>query len=120
MAIKNAKITSTMLGREDHGILTFMVYITFDSGVVCGVGGYHLDEYNAKTKTRVFSVKSMEIISKILEVVGVDAWEDLLGQYIRVEDDGWGSFITKIGNLIDDKWIDFSEFFSVRGENDVT
>ena len=25
--IKNAKITSTHLGREDHGIFTFVIYI---------------------------------------------------------------------------------------------
>ena len=29
MEIRNAKITSTMLGREDHGILTFMVFVEF-------------------------------------------------------------------------------------------
>lgn len=28
--IKNAKIRSTMLGREDHGVMTFMIYIDAD------------------------------------------------------------------------------------------
>ena len=31
--IKNARITSTMLGREDHGIMTFIIYI--DAGNTC-------------------------------------------------------------------------------------
>lgn len=101
MEIKNAKIRSTMLGREDHGIMTFMIYIDAD-GFICGVGGYCLDEFNAE---------SMEVISKILEVVGVDKWEDLPGKYIRVEYNGLGSTVTKIGNIIDEKWLDLEEFF---------
>ena len=45
----------------------------------------------------------MEAISKVLEVVGVDKWEDLPGKYIRFEDNGWGSKVTKIGNIIEEK-----------------
>lgn len=57
----------------------------------------------------------MEVISKILDVVGVNSWEDLPGKYIRFENDCW--LVTKIGNIMEDKWIDFKEFFSVKGEN---
>ena len=110
MEIKNAKISSTMLGREDHGIMTFMIYIdTCD--FACGIGRYCLDEFNPATQTRVFRAESMEVISKILEVVGVDKWEDLPGKYIRFEDNGFGSNVTKIGNIIDEKWLDLKEFF---------
>lgn len=108
--IKNAKIQSTMLGREDHGIMTFMIYIAAN-GFSCGIGGYCLDEFDSTTKTRVFRAESMEVISKILEVVGVDKWEDLPGQYIRFEDNGLGSIVTKIGNIIDDKWFDIESYF---------
>lgn len=114
--IKNAKIESTMLGREDHGIMTFMLYINFNSGDSCGVGGYVLDEYDPVHNTRIFKAKSMEVISKILDVVGVNSWEELPGKYIRFEDDGWGSIVSKIGNIMEDKWLDFKEFFSVKGE----
>ena len=114
MKIKNAKISSTMLGRDDHGIMTFMIYITAD-GFNCGVGGYALDEFDSATKTRVFQAKSMEAISKILEVVGVDEWEDLPGKYIRFEDNGLGSAVTKIGNIIEEKWFDLKEFFGKVG-----
>lgn len=99
--LKNAIIKSTMLGREDHGIMTFMIRIRFDGCVTCGVGGYALDGYT----------KSMEAISKILDVVGVDRWEDLPGKYIRFEDNGPGSTVNKIGNIIEDKWFDLKEFF---------
>ena len=111
--IKNAVIKSTMLGREDHGIMTFMIYIQFDNGVGCGVGAYALDGYDKESKTRVFRAESMEAISKILDVVGVDTWEELPGKYIRFEDNGWGSIITKIGNIIEDKWFDMKEFFEM-------
>lgn len=110
MEIKNARITSTMLGREDHGIMTFMIFVELDGGS-CGIGGYAIDQYNAETKGREFSPKGLEAISRILEVVGVDEWEKLKGSYIRVEDNGWGGRITKIGNLMKDKWFDMEEFF---------
>lgn len=113
--IKNARITSTMLGRDDHGIMTFMIYI--DAGdFSCGVGGYCLDEFNPATQTRVFRAKSMKAISEILNVVGVDKWEDLPGKYIRFEDGGWGSTITKIGNIIKNKWFDMRKFFGNEEE----
>jgi len=111
MEIKNAIINSTMLGREDHGIMTFSLYIGF-SGCSCGVGAYALDHYDRETKSRVFTAKGLEAISMILEVVGVDKWEDLPGKYIRFKDNGWGSTIDEIGNIIDDRWFNLREFFS--------
>ena len=101
--IKNARIESTMLGREDHGIMTFMIFVRFDSAG-CGVGGYAIDRYDKDTKSRVFAASGLEAISKILDVVGVDKWEDLPGKYIRFVDNGWGSTIDEIGNIMEDKW----------------
>ena len=114
MEIKNAKISSTMLGREDHGIMTFMIYIDA-CDFTYGIGRYCLDEFNSATQTRVFRAESMEVISKILEVVGVDKWEDLPGKYIRIEYNGFGSTVTKIGNIIEEKWFDLKEFFGKIG-----
>lgn len=113
--IKNAIIESTMLGKT-RGIMTFIIYIKFDKSIKCGVGLYALDEYDKKLDKRVCNASSMEVISDILDVVGVKQWEDLPGKYIRIEDNGWGSSITKIGNIIEDKWIDFKEFFENRKE----
>lgn len=112
MEIKNAKITRTMLGREDHGIMTFMIFVEFDKCVGCGIGGYALDQYDRDTKRRVFTGKGLEAISQILEVVGVDQWEKLSGSYIRIKDNGWGSTVDEIGNLMEDKWFNLREFFS--------
>ena len=110
MKIKNAKIRSTMLGRENHVFMRFLFYISA-VGFDCGIGGYWLDEFNSATQTRVFRAESMEAISKVLEVVGVDKWEDLPGKYIRFEDNGWGSKVTKIGNIIEEKWLNLEELF---------
>ena len=54
----------------------------------------------------------MEVISAILDVVGVDKWEDLKGRYIRIKDNGWGSTVDEIGNLMEDKWFNIREFFA--------
>ena len=113
MQIKNAKIRSVQLGREDHGIMTFCIFIDCDSWS-CGIGGYALDYYDKDLKQRVCSPKSMEAITKILDTVGVDNWEDLPGKYIRIKDNGWGSTVDEIGNIIEDKWFNLREFFSEK------
>ena len=48
---------------------------------------------------------------KIMDTVGVDAWEDLVGCYARVKVGGLGSRVSCIGNIIKDKWFDMKEFF---------
>lgn len=114
--IKNAIIHSTMLGREDHGIMTFMITVKFDKCVACGIGGYALDGYDRESDRRVFTAAGLEAISKILEVAGVDKWEDLPGKHIRFKDNGWGSTIDEIGHIIDDKWFNIREFFANSGK----
>ena len=56
----------------------------------------------------------MEVISRILDVVGVDNWEDLPGKYIRIKDDGLGSTIDEIGNLMEEKWFNIRDFFQSK------
>lgn len=111
MEIKNAKITSTSLGYEDHGILTFGLCLDISGGGGVVYGSFALDEYDEEKKKRVCDAKSMECITEIMNVVGVENWEDLKGKYIRIQTNGWGSAIDKIGNLMEDKWFDIREFF---------
>ena len=111
MEIRNAKITSTMFGREDHGIMTFMIFVEFGA-CGCGLGGYAIDQYDRPSKSRMFSAKGLEAISKILETVGVEKWEDLPGKYIRIKENGLGSTIDEIGNLMEEKWFNLREFFA--------
>lgn len=55
---------------------------------------------------------TIEAITKILDVVGVDSWENLKESYIRIKDKGLGSTITEIGNLMEDKWFNIEGFFA--------
>lgn len=116
--IVNATIESTMLGREEHGIFTFFLYVNLGKDIGhCGIGGYALDMYDTKAKRRKIQSKSIEFISKILDVVGVETWEDLPGKYIRVNiEGGWGMRIYEFGNIIEEKWISFDEFFENNKE----
>jgi hypothetical protein len=109
--IHNAKITGTMLGYEDHGIMTCFIYLEWD-GAGVGFGGYGLDEYDKDLKKRVGVGKSLDFIKEIMEVVGVQKWEDLKGQYVRVDSEGWGGTALGIGNLLKDKWLYPKEFFN--------
>jgi hypothetical protein len=92
MEIKNAKITSTMLGFEDHGFLTWFLHLDFgNSGV--GFGGYALGGDNTD-----------KVIRAILETVGVETWEDLKGKYVRVKGGEWGKKVEAVGNVLEEKW----------------
>lgn len=113
--IENGKITATMLGTEDHGIMTFSIYIEFESGG-CAFGGYALDEYDKNVGKRVGTAAGLQAISEVLECVGVQKWEELTGSYIRCEHEGWGGKIVRIGNLIENKWFSLDEFFKKAKE----
>jgi len=111
METKNAKITSTMLGIEDHGILSFYLYLDY-GGSGQGAGGYSLDTPIKTGNTflrRVGTAEGLSLIMEILEIVGVGKWEDLPGKYIRVQADQ--AKVHAIGNVIKDKWLNFETFF---------
>lgn len=92
----NAKISSTMLGYEDHGLLSCWLYLE-QPGCGQGFGGYRLDGPGKKDHAACgFWVR------RILETVGVEKWEELKGKYIRVE--GHQGGIEAIGHLLEDKW----------------
>jgi hypothetical protein len=104
----NAKIESTMLGYEDHGIMTCFLHLR--QGSSCqGFGGYGLDDAPPKDKRgnrhgdRQPNKLAGFWIKRILETVGVDNWEDLPGKFIRVDGEEFGD-IFGIGNITEDKW----------------
>jgi hypothetical protein len=85
----NAKIDSTHLGYEDHGILTCWLHLSQD-GSAQGFGGWSIQP-NAG-----FWIK------RILDTVGVDSWDKLPGKHVRV--DGTHRSIEGIGHIVSDKW----------------
>lgn len=112
METKNAVIESTMLGVEDHGIMSFYLYLDY-GGSGQGAGGYCLDtavkNMLGNFDHREGTAKGMNLIMKILDVVGVEKWEDLKGKHIRVKaDDGK---VYEIGNFLKEKWFNFGTFF---------
>lgn len=109
--IKNGYIEGVSLTMSDHGCLTFYLSVSggcwgFNYGGYClGKGYLGADKFSG-------SAKGMECLMHIMNTIGVERWEDLKGKYIRVVDPGWGGTVTKIGNIIDDKWFDIKEFYA--------
>ncbi len=108
--MENGKISDTMLGREDHGILTCYLGIDFDS-THQSFGGYGFDEYVSDREgahVRLGNAFGMEFIRCVLYTLEVDRWEKLVGLNIRVRRSGtsYNSGITAIGHIIKDRWFD--------------
>lgn len=109
--IENARITSVDLSMADHGILTLQIAIKGD-GWGCCLGGYILGNGCLGAKEFNGSPKGIEEIMRIMDVIGVNKFNDMVGKYIRVEKgEGWGDIIHKFGNIIEDKWFDYKEFY---------
>lgn len=96
-----------MLGYEDHGILTYFLYLDY-GGSGQAFGGYALDEFardeERKWSGRIPTSICGKSIKEILNVVGVEKWEDLKGKHIRVQAEH--SKVHKIGHFLEDKWFD--------------
>lgn len=75
-----ARIDSTFLGWEDHGILT--AYLRLDYGSASqSTPGYTLDEPDGQ-RDRVGIAFGMEFVARIMRAVGVDEWGKLKGRTI--------------------------------------
>ena len=106
--IENAVIQSTSLGYEDHGILTALIHVSGD-GWGRGFGGYALDQWDETKKRRIGIAYGIEFIARVLKVLEVDSLEKLVGIHVRVETEGWGGTILKIGHIIKNNWFDPKE-----------
>lgn len=91
METKNARIRSTFLGKEDHGIPTAIV--SLDYGVsVQGFGTHDLR----------YEKYGIPYLMSILETLEVDSWEKLPGTFCRAKADG--GKVYAIGHIIKDQW----------------
>ena len=110
MKFANVKITNVSLTMADHGCLTF--WITVEGAEWgCSIGGYCIG--NGFLGADKFSGygSGLEAMMRIMDVVGVEKWEDLKGKYVRIKTEGWDGTVTCIGNILKDKWFDLKEFF---------
>lgn len=115
--IENAKITRVSFSMADHCCLTFGIEVK-GGAWGCNIGGWTIGHGFRGSDFFDASGAGLVAMMKIMDVVGVDKWEDLQGKYIRVESDGWGSVIHKIGNILKDDWFDIREFFENAKPND--
>lgn len=102
--VENARITSTHLGLEDHGIFTFWLHLDYGSSGQ-GYGGYGLGSYKQGDSHGLDF--GMATIQRVMQVVGVEKWEDLPGKYVRTEHN-W-TRVTRIGNILKDDWLDLED-----------
>lgn len=116
--IRNARIIDTSITMEDHGCLTFMIrlesgalYVSY-GGYCIGQGFLGSDTFTAENGSGLVAMM------RIMDVVGVERWENLKGKYVRFVVDAWGSPVKKIGNIIEDKWFDIDEFFKEYGKEE--
>ena len=111
--IENAQIESVSITMEDHGCITFWLNLKGKSWG-CGFGGYCIGHGYLGAEHFDGSPDGIEAMARIMDTVGVSTWEGLAGKYCRVESEGWGGTINKIGNLIEDKWFDIKQFFKEK------
>ncbi len=106
--IENGKITDVALTVNAKGYMSLDITIKGDSwGVV--FGGYPLGKGYFGPPVTKGTENGFEILSQILQTVGTDDLMKLKGQYVRVADKV-GSPVRIIGNIIDDKWFDYSDY----------
>ncbi len=111
---KNATITRTILGFENHGIFSFMLQLDY-GGAGQGFGGYALDNFSKEHDRRLGTAAGMDLISRILTLLDVKKWEDLPGTSIRVRAEH--NKIHAIGHYLRDDWLDIEKHFESWEEN---
>ena len=92
METKNAKIKSTFLGTEDHGIFTANLTLDYGGGGFQDFGSHELK----------YEKYGIEYLERILKTLGIESWEDLPGTVCRVKADR--RHVEAIGHFIEDKW----------------
>ena len=110
--IENALITGTTLGREDHGIMSAYIHLSGDGWGV-SFGGFAFEGWNEAAQKREASAFGMQFVMNVIDVVGVDSWEKLKGQHVRVESKGWGGRALRIGHITKNQWFDPAELADV-------
>lgn len=87
-----ATITSTMLGREDHGTPTFEITLTSE-GSTSSLGGYRLGAHG------------IDMLMTILEVTGAPTWEELQDRQVIALYDETDTSLVGLAHLTDENRI---------------
>lgn len=106
-----------MMITEDHSYIptTAEEWLELASDIAIDYDGCEtvegLKDLIDEMRSIISSAKGMESIMRIMDVVGVEALEDMKGKYVRIASKGLGSSVKIIGNIISDKWFDYESFF---------
>ncbi len=115
LEVKNAIITCASI-RVDRGfILTAYLHLdygaagqSFGGYVLGGIGGEGIKAADHAAQPNICG----HFIARVLDIVGVDNWDDLKGKTVRVR--GTYGRVESIGHIVKDKWFspeaDFSAF----------
>lgn len=116
--IGNSLIESADLSMENCGALDMTLYLSGQVNVC--FGGYVLGKgyLGAEDNYWKGSAAGIEYIMRIMDVVGVESFQDLKGKYVRVAHKGLGSRVNIIGNITKEKWFDAESFFKDKKENE--
>lgn len=116
--IGNSLIESADLSMENYGCLDMTLCLSGQVNVC--FGGYALGKgyLNAPDDFWEGSSAGLEYIMRIMDVVGVERFQDLKGKYVRVAHKGLASSVKIIGNITKEKWFDAESFFKDKKENE--
>ena len=90
MKIENVRIIKVSLSMADHGCLTFDISVD-GAGWSCAIGGYRIGRgYLGADEFIAENGHGLEAMMHIMNVIGVDRWENLEGKYCRIQSEGWG------------------------------
>ena len=88
MSKQLAKIRSTRLEINDHGILTFAIDVDYENGFSQCVGGMALDTYDKIKERRVGTASGCEIIRRLIDEFKVGGLEYLKNKHCWIYGDG--------------------------------
>ncbi len=113
MKIKTATITSVKIEETRNGDHCFALFIRSEQSphFECGIGCFLLDYYDKEYDSVFICNKGLKAVKEICNLVGVKNYKKLKGRKIKFKDEGWGKEINEIGNIDDDRWFNFKEFF---------
>ena len=102
LSVKNAVIKNVSLGFEDHGFLTFYIYLDYGGegqaiGGICVTNNGEPDSFGA-------------FMACMLKAFKVSKWEDLKGKSCRVLSDE--NKVHEVSHFIHDTWFNIHKFYN--------